>query len=147
MNCFDWDHSFSVDFNLDNGFSRQAETTKRYLSQMKDMYYNTDAAKKILETEDPLIYEFYELGCPERRGDLAFGTTILYPGQIDGEYFMTKGHFHTILDTSEVYYTLSGEGYDADAGHDYGTIETKGFHRMVVERDGKPVVIENPKWK
>jgi glucose-6-phosphate isomerase len=24
---------------------------------------------------------------------------------------MTKGHFHTILETAEVYYTLSGEGF------------------------------------
>ena len=27
-----------------------------------------------------------------------------------GGYFMTKGHFHTILDTSEIYYGLSGHG-------------------------------------
>lgn len=24
---------------------------------------------------------------------------------------MTKGHFHQIVDTAEVYYTLKGEGY------------------------------------
>ena len=100
MNQFDWDHSFVVNFNLENGFSEKAETTKRFLSQMKNMYCDTAAAEKILEKEDPLIYEFYELGCPEREGDLAFGTTILYPGKIGDEYFMTKGHFHTKLDTS-----------------------------------------------
>ena len=191
MNQFDWDHSFVVNFNLENGFSAKAETTKRFLSQMKNMYCDTAAAEKILEKEDPLIYEFYELGCPEREGDLAFGTTILYPGKIGDEYFMTKGHFHTKLDTSEVYYTLSGEGYmvmenpegntsemplskgqavyvprryahrtvntgkeplilfftfAADAGHDYGSIETKGYHKMVVEKNGKPAIILNPKW-
>ena len=191
MNHFDWDHTFYVDFDLESGFSKKAETTKRYLSQMKNMFYDTEAAEKILETEDPLIYEFYELGYDEREGDLAFGTTILYPGQVGGEYFMTKGHFHTILETAEVYYTLNGEGYmvmenpegdtvemplvkgqalyvprryahrtvntgkdplvmffsfQANAGHDYGTIETKGYHKMIVERDGKPAVIPNPKW-
>ena len=192
MNHFDWDHSFLTDFDLQTGFSKKAETTKRYLSQMKDMYYDVQAAEKILETEDPLVYEFYELGCPERPGDLAFGTTILYPGQVGDEYYMTKGHFHTQLETAEVYYTLSGEGYmvmenpegdaeerplspgqavyvprryahrtvntgseplvvfftfAADAGHDYGTIETKGYHRMVVEREGKATIVPNPKWK
>ena len=30
MNRFQWDSSFSVDFNLQNGFSEKAETTKRY---------------------------------------------------------------------------------------------------------------------
>lgn len=191
MNHFDWDHSFFVDFDLNNGFSKKAETTKRYLSQMKDMFYDVAAAEEILKTEDPLIYEFYELGFPEREGDIAFGTTILYPGLVGEEYYMTKGHFHTKLETAEVYYTLSGEGYmvmenpegdtieiplvkgqalyvprryahrsvntgneplvmffafDADAGHDYGTIETKGYHKMVVERQGKTEIVPNPKW-
>lgn len=191
MNRFDWDHTFALDFNLENGFSKNAETTKRHLSQMKNMFYDTEAVEKILEKEDPLIYEFYELGFPEREGDLAFGTTILYPGQVGNEYFMTKGHFHTKLETAEIYYTMSGEGYmvmenpegdtvemplvkgealyvprryahrsvntgkeplvmffsfQADAGHDYGTIETKGYHKMVVEQGGKATVVPNPKW-
>ena len=191
MNNFNWDKSFLVDFDLGTGFSKNAESSKRLLSQMRAMYSDAEAAAKILENEDLLVYEFYELGCPERKGDLAFGTTILYPGKVGNEYFMTKGHFHTQLDTSEVYYTLSGEGYmvmenpegdtiemplsknqvvyvprcyahravntgkeplvffftfAADAGHDYGAIETKGFHRMVVEKDGRPLVTDNPKW-
>ncbi len=192
MNQFNWDTSFAVDFNLQNGFSKTAKTTKRSLSQMKEMFYDTDAAEAILKESDPLIYEFHELGAPERAGDLAFGTTILYPGCVGDEYYMTKGHFHTILETAEVYYTLSGEGYmvmenpegdtmelplrtgealyvprryahrsvntgdqplvmfytfGADAGHDYGTIETKGYHRLIVKREDKPTVIDNPKWK
>lgn len=192
MNSFDWNNSFLVDFDTEKGFSKTAETTKRYLSQMSDMFLDKEKAAYMAEKENPLIYEFYELGCPERKGDLAFGTTVLYPGKVGNEYFMTKGHFHTILDTAEVYYTLSGEGYmvmedpeghcqeqrlekgqalyvprnyahrtvntgteplvvfftfQADAGHDYGTIETKGYHKLVVEKDGHPEIIPNPKWK
>lgn len=192
MNQFNWDTSFLVDFDLKTGFSDTAQTTKRTLSQMKDMFCDSKAASAILESEDPLIYEFHELGCPEREGDLAFGTTILYPGKVGNEYYMTKGHFHTILATAEVYYTLSGEGYmvmenpegdtkelplsagkaiyvprryahrtvntgtvplvlfytfGADAGHDYGTIETKGYHKLIVEKDGSSAVIDNPNWK
>lgn len=192
MNHFNWDTGFSLDLNLKNGFSANAKSTKRYLSQMADMFFDTEAVNEILTHDDPLVYEFYELGCPERAGDLAFGTTILYPGKINREYFMTKGHFHTILDTAEVYYTLSGQGYmvlenpegdtqeiplvpgeatyvprryahrtvntgsvplvlfftfAADAGHDYGTIETKGYHKLIVEQDGKPQIQDNPKWK
>lgn len=192
MNNFNWDKSFLVDFDTVTGVSETAVTTKRYLSQMKDMFFDSAAAEEILKTGDPLIYEFYELGCPERAGDLLFGTTVLYPGKVGSEYFMTKGHFHTQLETAEVYYTLDGEGYmvmenpegdtmelplskgqavyvprryahrtvntgdkplilfftfAADAGHDYGTIETKGYHKMLVEQDGKPAVIDNPKWK
>lgn len=192
MNHFNWDQSFTVDFDLKTGVSKSAETTRRYLSQMKEMYLSSDAALTILKESDPLIYEFHELGCPERPGDLAFGTTILYPGTVGDECYMTKGHFHTILETAEVYYTLSGSGYmvmenpegdcielplkpgeaiyvprryahrsvntgetplimfytfAADAGHDYGTIETKGYHKLVLKKDGKITITDNPKWK
>lgn len=111
MKQFDWDRGFSLDFDLITGFSKTAQTTKRYLSSMSGMFCSQSAVDLVLQKEDPLIYEFYELDCPPRQGDLAFGTTILYPGKIGREYFMTKGHFHSLLDTAEVYYTLSGEGY------------------------------------
>ncbi|MEF9916715.1 MAG: glucose-6-phosphate isomerase [Lachnospiraceae bacterium] len=192
MNNFNWDSGFLVDFNLITGFSSSAETTKRTLSQMKPMFLDTKKVEEVLETSDPLVYEFYELGCPERPGDLSFGTTILYPGKVGNEYFMTKGHFHTVLETAEVYFALDGEGFmvmenpegdsieiplekgkavyvprryahrtvntgniplvlfytfPSDAGHDYGTIETKGYRKLIIEKDGQPVVIDNPKWQ
>ena len=37
--------------------------------------------------------------------------------------------------------------YPGDAGHDYGTIEKKGFKHLVVEENGKPSIIENPNFK
>ena len=73
MNNFNWDKSFLVDFDTVTGVSKTAVTTKRYLSQMKDMFFDSAAAEEILKTGDPLIYEFYELGCPERAGDLQIG--------------------------------------------------------------------------
>ncbi len=191
MNNFNWDTSFSVDFDFVTGLSKSAETTPRRLSQMKSMFQDQEAVEEILKTEDPVIYDFYELGCPERAGDLAFGTTMIHPGKVGDEYYMTKGHFHTMINTAEVYYTLKGEGYmmmenlegdwmaepleegkaiyvprgyahrtintgketlvafytfAADAGHDYGTIETKGYRHIILEKEGKPVVLPNPRW-
>lgn len=192
MGNFNWEQGFAMDFNLKSGFSGKAATTKRYLSDMKDFFYDSEAAEKILKEENPLIYEYYELGCPERAGDLSFGTTIVYPGLIGNEYYMTKGHFHKKVDTAEVYYVFSGEGcmvmedpegntreipmkageavyvprsyahrsvntgnsplvmfftFAADAGHDYGTIEQKGYHHMVCLESGKMTVTENRKWR
>ena len=123
MNQFNWDSSFLVDFDLKTGRSKTAETSKRTLSQMKSMFFDTKAADEILKNEDPVIYEWHELGCPERAGDLAFGTTILYPGKVGNEYYMTKGHFHTILETAEVYYMLDGEGYMVMENPEGDTIE------------------------
>ncbi len=37
--------------------------------------------------------------------------------------------------------------YPGDAGHNYGAIEKTGFVKILVERNGKPLFINNPKWK
>lgn len=37
--------------------------------------------------------------------------------------------------------------YPADAGYDYASIADNGFAKIVVERDGKPTLIDNPKWE
>lgn len=35
--------------------------------------------------------------------------------------------------------------WPGDAGHDYGTIERMGFAKLLVDRDGKAIFIDNPK--
>ncbi|MGE7187109.1 glucose-6-phosphate isomerase [Peribacillus sp. NPDC006672] len=182
---------FTMYFDLKNGMTDEKITTKRYLSNMNGMFADNEALKEMIK-EDILAYEFYELSLPEKDSNLLFGTSIVYPGKVGNEYFMTKGHFHTILDTAEVYYCLSGKGYmlmenpegdwaaeeltpgkvvyvpgryahrsvnvgdeplvtffvfRADAGHDYGTIETKGYRKLIIEKDGKVEIVDNPKWK
>jgi len=78
---------------------------------MADMVYDTEKTGKILKNENSFIYEFYEMGIPETVGDIAFGISIVYPGKIGNEYFMTKGHFHTVLETAEAYLCIKGKGY------------------------------------
>ena len=102
--------SFNLTFSPENGLCPERESTKRHLSDVKNIFYDSAAAEKKLAAEDLLVYEFYELPMPQDDGDLAFGTSITYPGTIGDEYFMTKGHFHSILNTAEVYYCLSGNG-------------------------------------
>jgi glucose-6-phosphate isomerase len=188
----DFSVPFTIDFSLESGISDRYSPTQRRLSAMKGMYHDDDALIKMLGEGNPLVYEFYELGAPENAGDLAFGTSIVYPGRVGDEYFMTKGHFHTIVGTGEVYICLKGRGvmllenpegdwraeemipgravycapryahrsintgneplvtffaFRADAGHDYGTIETKGYRKLLVEVGGKPAVTDNPRWK
>jgi glucose-6-phosphate isomerase len=190
---FDWNRGFTVDFSTVTGLSARAESSKRYLSKIAGIFCDVDAARMMAEDGDPLVYEFYELGAPEDAGDIAFGASITYPGRVGDEFFMTKGHFHTVLGTAEVYYCLSGQGgmlmenpegdvryeelspgvavyvpqryahrsvntgdaplvtffaFRGDAGHDYGTIETKGYRKLVVARAGGGYeLIDNPKWK
>ncbi len=37
--------------------------------------------------------------------------------------------------------------YPGDAGHNYGDIEKTGFVKILIERNNKPLLIGNPKWK
>lgn len=43
-------------------------------------------------------------------GGLFFGTTMIYPGKVGNEYFMTRGHFHENIDTAEYYWGINGDG-------------------------------------
>jgi glucose-6-phosphate isomerase len=165
----------------------------RKLSSMKGQYADTKAYEEMLLKDDCLLYEVYEKLVPELEGELLQGMSIVHPGKVGREYFMTKGHFHSILDTAEFYYCVKGHGYmmmenpegewaaeellpdtvlyvpgrwahrsinikddedlvtvftyPANAGHDYASIETKGFRKLIIEENGKPEIMDNPKWK
>jgi len=165
---------------------------ERRLSAMKGQFLDAGAFQARLAQDDALLYEVYEIKRPEIAGELLNGLSIVHPGKVGDEYYMTKGHFHIVLETAEVYYCLKGEGvmvmetpegewsveplrpnavlyvpprwahrsvntsltedlvtffvYPGNAGHDYGTIETQGFRKLVVERDGAPAIVDNPRW-
>jgi glucose-6-phosphate isomerase len=162
------------------------------LSAMRGQYLDRRAFDEMLAQKDEVLYQVYEIKRPEIAGELLHGISILHPGQVGNEYFMTKGHFHTVLDTAEIYYCQKGRGcmvmetpegdwsvealypgcvlyvpprwahrsvntspfddlitffiYPGNAGHDYGTIEKQGFRKMVVDEDGEPKVVNNPRW-
>jgi glucose-6-phosphate isomerase len=84
---------------------------ERRLSALSGQFLNQKIYTKMLSEEDKLIYEVYEIKRPEVEGELLMGVSIVHPGKVGDEFFMTKGHFHSILDTAEVYYCLRGEGF------------------------------------
>jgi glucose-6-phosphate isomerase len=164
----------------------------RRLSSMRGQFADAQAYAAQLEKEDVVLYEVYELKRPELAGELLHGISIVHPGKVGDEYAMTKGHFHMVLQTAEIYQCLKGEGamvmenpegnwaveelrpgrilyvpprwahrsvntgrqedlvtffvYPGHAGHDYGTIETQGFRKLMVEVDGRPQIADNPRW-
>ncbi len=84
---------------------------QRRLSSMKGQYLDQEAYSLMLIHDDIMLYEVYELQRPHEDGELLMGVSIVHPGKVGREFFMTKGHFHSILKTSEVYYCLKGEGF------------------------------------
>jgi len=165
---------------------------QRKLSNMKGQYLDQQAYAAKLADKDEILYQVYEIKRPEIEGEILHGISIVHPGKVGDEYYMTKGHFHTVLETAEIYYTLQGKGYmvmetpegnfaveelragrvlyvpprwahrsvnvseDEDlvmffaypgnAGHDYGTIETQGFRKLVLDRGNGPEIVDNPRW-
>lgn len=90
--------------------SRYDNHIKRTLTSMRGQYHDTAAYEAMLAREDTLLYEVYELARPHESGEVLHGISIVHPGKVGDEYYMTKGHFHTVLETAEVYYCLSGHG-------------------------------------
>jgi glucose-6-phosphate isomerase len=67
----------------------------------------------------------------------------LTPGQavyVPGRY----AHRSINVDPSNKLVTFFS--FRADAGHDYGTIETQGFRKLAVEKDGGWTLVDNPRW-
>lgn len=110
----------------------------RRLSSMRGYYVDSAAFEDLLAEDDPVLYEVYQLERPAISGELTSGVTILRPGKVGQEYFMTKGHFHTVLETGEVYYALAGTGMMV--------METPEGESCVKSLKAGEVVYVPPRW-
>lgn len=61
--------------------------------------------------------------------------------------YVPKRYAHRSINVSSDEQLVTFFVFRADAGHDYGSIETKGYRKLLVEKDGKPTIIDNPNWK
>jgi glucose-6-phosphate isomerase len=99
-----------VHFDPITGLADSVDPLERRYSDMKNMYLDEESRKALENDGDDIIYRFYDMGIPEKESDLIFGTSIVYPGKVGDEYHMTNGHFHTVLDTAEMYLCQAGHG-------------------------------------
>ncbi|BDD00563.1 glucose-6-phosphate isomerase family protein [Persicobacter psychrovividus] len=83
----------------------------KYLNALAGVFKNETARAEM--DQDALIYEVQAYMPVEegKSGGLFFGNSTIYPGKVDQEYFMTRGHFHSNFDTAEYYWGVKGEGY------------------------------------
>lgn len=184
---------FSFDITLSGAWREQFDRKlERSLSALTGQFSDSAAFQAMVDDGDPVVYEVFEMLRPEHAGELLHGLSIVHPGKVGSEYFMTKGHFHAVRDTAEIYHCLGGHGmllmedengkweaeefrpgrvvyvtpgwahrsinlsatedltmffaYPGHAGHDYATIETNGFRKLIVDRDGVAAIIDNPAW-
>lgn len=83
----------------------ELEVTERRLSDMTGMYLEDVDANG-----DAVIYRVYGIPVPATTDNVLSSTTVIEPGTVGREYFMTKGHFHEVRDRAEIYVGLAGEG-------------------------------------
>ena len=185
---------FSFDCSFSSGFAGACDThLVRKLSDLRECFADRAAYSELLGRDDAVAYEVYEIRRPEAAGEMLSGYSIVHPGLVGEEFFLTKGHYHAVRDTAEFYFCLKGHGmlvmedaegawaveemgpgravyvtpgwahrsvnlsldedfvtffvYPANAGHDYATIRKTGFRKRVVLRDGRPQVIDDPRWE
>ena len=104
---------FGIDLDLAEGVMRQPKNhLVRRASDMRGYYADAAALEQLIaERQDPVHYEVFEVPVPEERGHLMYCISTLQPGLVGEEFFMTKGHYHSAVNTAEIYLCLRGEGY------------------------------------
>lgn len=101
---------FGAQFAADKLVFQPSRKRIRKLSEMRGLFFDKQAYEASLAEGDQIVYEMLLAGVPEEEGHLLHSVTIMYPGTVGNEYFMTFGHFHLHLKASEVYYCIAGEG-------------------------------------
>lgn len=92
--------------DFDTGIlTNYTDKIERRLKDMKGFFLDEEGAD-----EEVLIYEVFAVSAPKEEGQLSYATTIIYPGKIGQEFFMTKGHYHRKEGAAEVYVCLGGKG-------------------------------------
>ena len=103
--------SFAVD--LDTGLMSGAGGShyQKRLRELGGLYADASAFEALAQQRgDEVVYEVTDHRPSGNPGDLITGVTRMSPGQVGGEYFMTRGHIHAVVDRPELYYGLKGSG-------------------------------------
>jgi len=101
---------FSVDFDLIAGVMKNPKNhLVRRASDMRGYYRDEKALEALIAADNPVHYEVFECPVPSEYGHLMFCISDLKPGRVGDECFMTKGHYHTQINTARY------DVFDADA--------------------------------
>ncbi len=81
---------------------------ERRIGQMQGTF--ADEAARVGMEADTVVYRTYGISAPENTDALLYSTTVIEPGKVGREFFMTRGHFHHKASRGEFCLTLQGEG-------------------------------------
>jgi len=84
--------------------------SEKKIKDLKNVFSNKKSASNM--DQEQIVYQIQAHISVEdgTLGGLYLGTTIIYPGKVGDEYFMTHGHYHSMENRSEYYWGIQGEG-------------------------------------
>jgi glucose-6-phosphate isomerase len=96
-----------------NSYSLTGESIvnqKRTLKEVASIFHDQEAVKQIPDGALAYTVQSWLPVADGTPGGLFFGASTIMPGKIGNEYFMTKGHFHSLGDRAEFYWGVQGKG-------------------------------------
>ena len=79
--------------------------------ELEGLYGDEMEFKKMFpKWKNRVVYMVWEHRSSENEGDLVFGTSVMKPGRVGDEFFLTRGHQHQKAFCAETYFCLSGKG-------------------------------------
>ena len=80
-------------------------------NELEGMYENEQEFHIMLpKWRNRVVYEVWEHRSSKNKVDLVFGTSVMKPGRVGDEFFLTRGHLHQKSYCAETYFCLSGKG-------------------------------------
>ena len=99
-------------FDFENGNFKSSVSEKLFITEKKfqelKSIFSDPHDEKI--KDEKVLYEVTAFINEENVGELNFGATKIFPGTVNEEFFMTKGHYHKKLTHTEYYWGIKGRG-------------------------------------
>lgn len=99
-----------IDWNSGNITGEGVEESVKKLGELPGLFYDEAAWRDMDPNTEVYRIRFWMPVPSGTPGGLFWGATILQPGRVGDEFFMTQGHFHAIRDRAEYYATIQGRG-------------------------------------
>jgi len=86
------------------------EEAVKTLGQLRGLFHDEAAWGSMDPEIEVYRVQFWKPVPDGTTGGLFWGSTVIQPGLVGDEYFMTHGHFHSIRNRAEFYATVKGTG-------------------------------------
>jgi glucose-6-phosphate isomerase len=110
MNSQNFEEILHIEWSSGDLVGNNVRETVKTFGQLQGLFqHGNDLEPMDLNT---IIYRVHWYApVPEgTEGGLFWGTTVIEPGRVGDEYFMTHGHFHVKRDRAEYYGCIEGRG-------------------------------------